>query len=215
MYGTNGFYYYLNQFGAHVRDQQAQLKNLKKETKDLRMQILSLQKQINEVNEKPTTTIEKIEYKFDQLKIETLEGTLNIGLAPNGMTDPETFENFAIDQPSPSIMPILQNHPELYPAIRNDLDQFMKEQCPSIIDELADKHQLRLDGSQQTFIIQDIERQLDGRIKHYLSKFIHQEKRMDYLEELKIQVVGAVQKDIEKAIEAFINHLPKGGHFSP
>lgn len=32
-------------------------------------------------------TIEKIEYNFDQLKVETLEGTLNVGLSPAGLGD--------------------------------------------------------------------------------------------------------------------------------
>ena len=37
---------------------------------------------MNSLKEAPSTKIDRIEYKFDQLKIETLEGTLNIGLNP-------------------------------------------------------------------------------------------------------------------------------------
>lgn len=41
-----------------------------------------LEARLQELESQPRTTIERIEYKFDQLKVETLEGTLNIGLAP-------------------------------------------------------------------------------------------------------------------------------------
>lgn len=41
----------------------------------------------NQTSSSPSTIhIEKIEYKFDQLKVETLEGTLSIGMSPSELT---------------------------------------------------------------------------------------------------------------------------------
>ncbi len=40
--------------------------------------------------------MEKIEYKFDQLKVESLDGTLNIGLNPSNLK--ETIEDLAVEQ---------------------------------------------------------------------------------------------------------------------
>lgn len=47
------------------------------------------------IKDKPTTNIERIDYQFDQLKIERLEGTLNIGLNPS---DPNSVQNFEVGQ---------------------------------------------------------------------------------------------------------------------
>lgn len=65
-------------------------------------QIMMLEKRLNElqqeiqmIKDKPTTNIERIDYQFDQLKIERLEGTLNIGLNPS---DPNSVQNFEVGQ---------------------------------------------------------------------------------------------------------------------
>lgn len=56
-----------------------------KKIQTLEQRLLLLENQLKELEQQPRTTIERIEYKFDQLKVETLEGTLNIGITPNGL----------------------------------------------------------------------------------------------------------------------------------
>lgn len=216
MYGIHEINNYLRQIDAYLRAQQAQLQKTKNETKELQDQVNALQKQIKEMREKPTTNIEKIEYKFDQLKIETLEGTLNIGLAPNGMTDPETFENFAVNQTPPETLPNLQKYSEIYPRIQDEINLFIKQECPEIITNSANKNQLRLDESYRTFIIQDIKRQLDDRIKYYLNETYNQHSRTDNNNQEEIQdiVISKIKNDIVNAINTFIIHLPKGGNLT-
>lgn len=201
---------------TYIRAQQVQLQKTINKTKELQDEIKSLRKQMNEMLEKPTTNIEKIEYKFDQLKIETLEGTLNIGLAPNGMTDPETFENFAVNQTPPETLPNLQKYSEIYPRIQDEINLFIKQECPEIINNSANKNQLRLDESYHTFIIQDIKRQLDDRIKYYLNETYNQHSRTDNNNQEEIQdiVISKLKNDIVNAINTFIIHLPKGGNLT-
>ena len=63
---------WVQQVMKHMENQQQLINQLTQKIEQLQM------------NESPKTVIEKIEYHFDQLKIDTLEGTLQIGLTPNG-----------------------------------------------------------------------------------------------------------------------------------
>jgi spore germination protein PC len=56
-----------------------------------------MKEDIKQVNEKKAIHVDKIEYKFDQLKVETLEGTLNIGLNPSELSG---IEDFAVQNQS-------------------------------------------------------------------------------------------------------------------
>lgn len=46
----------------------------------LEHELKRLTDEIAELKNKPPIHVDKIEYKFDQLKVESLDGTLNIGL---------------------------------------------------------------------------------------------------------------------------------------
>ncbi len=59
--------------------------------------IQKLQEEMKQLKEKPSIQVDKIEYKFDQLKVETLEGTLNIGLNPSDLAN---IEDFAVQNQS-------------------------------------------------------------------------------------------------------------------
>lgn len=55
-----------------------------------------LSQELTTMRDTPKINVEKIEYKFDQLKVESLDGTLNIGLNPNSLK--ETIEDLAVEQ---------------------------------------------------------------------------------------------------------------------
>ena len=57
----------------------------------MQKKIQSLEKQVSEFQNRPPVHIDRMEYKFDQLKVETLEGTLNIGLNPSDLQGIEDF----------------------------------------------------------------------------------------------------------------------------
>lgn len=207
MYGNNGtLYYYLRQVDTYLRAQHGQIQNLKNE-------ISSLQEKMEQLRENKTTNIDRIEYKFDQLKIERLEGTLNIGLAPQGMNDPEAFENFSVNQNPTASVPILQQYPDLYPTLKNNIQHFLGNDCQQYMDECAAKYNINLSGPHRTFIIQDIERQLDVRLQHYLNQAAQNHLREGSPEDIIKFVSSSVQKDIVNAIDAFVKHLPMGGNF--
>ena len=206
MYG-NSFYYYMQQVDSYLRTQHNQLKIMREEIK-------TLQEKVNSLREPQTTNIERIEYKFDQLKIETLEGTLNIGLTPQGMSDPDAIEHFSVNQDFPEGASIFQKHPELYPRLREEVLQFLRTDCQQIIDECAMKYNINVAGSNRTFIIQDVERQLDERLNFYLNQVANNRLKNSSQEEIIHFVSAEVKRDITNAIDAFIKHMPMGGNFT-
>ena len=73
MYPNDNFYAILQRMQQSIEQQNHRIKMLEDMIDDLT-------DNYNELSKTPKTNIEKIEYKFDQLKIERLDGTLNIGL---------------------------------------------------------------------------------------------------------------------------------------
>jgi len=67
---------YFQQLNAYIQWQYRKLQELERQIGELRVELETLKRQ-------RTTTVERIEYKFDQLKIERLEGTLHIGISPD------------------------------------------------------------------------------------------------------------------------------------
>ncbi len=73
---------YLQNLNSFVQRQALHIQRLEQRLKEI-------QAEMNTMKQRPATTIERVEYKFDQLKIERLDGTLNIGLNP---TDPNSVK---------------------------------------------------------------------------------------------------------------------------
>ncbi|WP_102347408.1 spore germination protein GerPC [Bacillus sp. Marseille-P3661] len=207
MYNQYEIYQYLQNVDSYIKDQSTQIKKMEKI-------IIDLQQQIEDFKKRPTTNIEKIEYKFDQLKIETLEGTLNIGLSPNGMGDPETFEDLTVGKPPQGVPPILQAYPQVYPQVLTDINRYLSKDCPQIINEVAQQNNHTLDHYYHSLIIQDIQKQIDERIRFYINQVNEDNARNLNEEELIKQITNKVKGDIRNAIETFIKHLPKGGAHS-
>ncbi|WP_458414379.1 spore germination protein GerPC [Schinkia sp. CFF1] len=203
----NSIQYYLSQVDSYLRAQHNQLIRLQEEVR-------TLQEKVNSLRDPQTTHIERIEYKFDQLKIETLEGTLNIGLTPQGMSDPDTFEHFSVNQDFPGSASIFQKYPQLYPQLREGVQQFLRGDCQQFMDECAIKYNITVSGPHRDFIIQDVERQLDERLNFYLNQATKNHVRNGSQEEIIHFVSSEVKRDITNAIDAFIKHMPMGGNFT-
>ena len=61
---------------------QAYIYQQDKVLRDLQKKIQTIEETVSDLKKRPSVKVERMEYKFDQLKVETLEGTLNIGLNP-------------------------------------------------------------------------------------------------------------------------------------
>lgn len=122
-----------------------------------RLLIEQLQKKIEEMqsNDKPTTVIERIEYHFDQLKIETLEGTLQIGLTPNGADVSELGELYANQGGPPQ------------DSVLHSLQEYMTTDIPMWMDKYVRDHDIAISDDHKQHMITDVRKQLPQRIEFY------------------------------------------------
>jgi spore germination protein PC len=183
---------------------QAQDQKIKK----LESAVSAMMDEIEELKKRPSTTIEKIEYKFDQLKVETLEGTLNIGLNP---TVPDQIENFEVDQRGLQVnqVPNTKREEEIFEAVQARLLAFLNEDCVKYIEQLAAQYSYELDDAHKEFIIEDIRKQIDSRIRYYLKQRTYDESVP--VSALIEDITSKVKQDVERSITYFIQALPKEG----
>jgi spore germination protein PC len=189
---------YLQQLHHYIQQQDRRIQQLHETIKELRSDI-------EQIKNQPHTNIEKIEYKFDQLKVENLNGTLNIGLNP---TNPEQIENFDVHQKGMNVNGVQQQlRDDLFQQCSAEVNQFLNEDCVSFIEQAEQQYNLRLDDLHRKHIIDDIRKQIDSRIQYYLNgqPLTEQESLLDKKQEILIQV----KKDVENSIMHFLNHLPK------
>ncbi|MDQ0162381.1 spore germination protein GerPC [Aeribacillus alveayuensis] len=190
--------HYLDQLYRYIQYQNERMNHLEKTLHILR-------DQIDELKRKPYTNIEKVEYKFDQLKVETLEGVLNIGLNP---TDPESIDQFDVQQKELKVSAIhkeIKN--QIYQQCKENIFHYLEEDCPKKIEELAQKHQCKFDKTYQNIMIEDIKKQIDGRIQYYMQT-LRLHESVDVKQQVQF-VEEKVKKDIENSITHFLKYLPK------
>lgn len=173
----------------------------------LERQLAAFERELQEIKQRPQMTVERIEYKFDQLKVETLEGTLNIGLTPNGSG---TIEDFGVN-PEKIIVP--KPEPVLFRNIQAKLHHYLANDCKQLLQELEQKYACELDDPYRDFILQDIQRQIDERIRFYLQ----QKANTGYIPDAETsgavehEIFVKVKEDIDQSLDSFIKHLPKQG----
>ncbi|UOQ92797.1 spore germination protein GerPC [Halobacillus shinanisalinarum] len=165
---------WVKQVMKHIQDQQQTIEQLTQKIEQLQTQ------------EHPKTVIEKIEYHFDQLKIETLEGTLQIGLTPNGM-DTGNIEDLYTPQSSA-------------PKHDQALDELMNGVVPQDIDNYAAEHGIPLANQHREQIIADINKQLPERFNFYRN----QHPDLD-----SVSIVEKLQQEVRHSVTQYFTH--KGG----
>ncbi|MBB6285211.1 spore germination protein GerPC [Geobacillus subterraneus] len=179
-----------------------------KKIQALEQRLHLLEARLREIETQPRTSIERIEYKFDQLKVETLEGTLNIGIAPPGAGG--TIEDFAVE-PVKTVIP--KPEPVLMRPIQEKVAAYLNKEAPETLKQLERQYGRRLDDTYRQFILQDIARQTDDRIHFYLQEKANQGdvpsgSRDEAVEN---EIFQKVKADIEQSLDAFLKHLPTGG----
>lgn len=174
--------------------------------RDLNERILSLEEEIIAMQNDKNMYIDKIEYKFDQLKVEQLEGTLNIGLSPQ---DREAIEQLAVNRDENGEWPedVYSNHPGLFERIQQQIHHYLNGDVIHDVKKIEDLYEYPLDEPYRQFIINDLRRQVDKRIATYMNQL-----GVDLNpEEKEKKVIEKVRRDIYKAIETFVKNLPKQG----
>lgn len=176
-----------------------------KKIEKMRQMLEQLQQDVNELKEKQVPSVIKNEYKFDLLKVERLEGTLNIGLNPKG-TDSGIGE-FSINQSMN--VPGSQQNTALFERVQKEIHQFLEHDAYRILEKIETECNYPLDDNYRAFILDDIKKQIDQRIKYYLNEFPADELEPEQLDVVVQNTVQKVKRDIEKTCETFVKNLPR------
>ncbi|MEN1970358.1 spore germination protein GerPC [Lentibacillus sp. N15] len=180
------YFYDLHQ---HIQEQDHKIKNLESQLKKIEQSSQDHQH----------TTIEKIEYNFDQLKIERLDGTLHIGLSPGDLAN---MDQLGINQRN-----TVENKPPMKQTLQTDLRQHIYQEGPKIIQHLADQYQHPVDENFRNVMLADIEKQLPQRIQYY-----EQEARNNQHLANEDQVMAYVMDRIKQEIhQSLITYMQGNG----
>ncbi|MEQ6388204.1 spore germination protein GerPC [Bacillaceae bacterium S4-13-58] len=176
---------------------QQQLQAQKTKMEQLENQVLELEKLVDQIRqERPGQTIERIEYKFDQLKIETLEGTLNIGLSPTDLGDPDTF-TLSGDQ---MFQPIEKT--PIGQEIQANLQQYLNTRGPEMIEEAAKNKGRSLDHQLVNTIMEDIYKQLPKQTKNYITQYPELNDPMQ-----KQKTIQKMMKDFDQELKTSLHRF--------
>lgn len=195
------FYQYTTQIKAYLDAQSKRIASLEAE-------LTSIKETLKKMPTEPSVTIDKIEYKFDQLKIERLDGTLNIGLNPGSL---EELEELSLNgQQTAYPVPFSkQLRDQLTSQIEQEITAYVEKELPAIISEIEGEFNLQSQGEYEEFIRKDLFKQLHERIHHYLNQFPYNEQK-ERNNEYKERVVEQIKTDIIQAVRGFFQNVHNG-----
>jgi spore germination protein PC len=191
-------YQYMKELHTFIEYQAQKLRRLENS-------VYELQKEVANLKERPPVQVGNIEYKFDQLKVETLEGTLNIGLNPSeldGITD-FTVDNKNIQTPNPSPKTLFKRSMD----IENEIRDYLEGNLPEIYQTTKDKLKINVDDSYYQFIREDILKQLPNRIHAHLSSLKDEKREND--ENSNQSIIENMKKEIQQGVYLFLEQVYK------
>lgn len=148
------------------------------------------------IQENSKLTIDKIEYHFDQLKIERLDGTLHIGLSPNELAN---IDDLGIPMSNVQQHPPSTLNQNLIPTLNN----FVNQQGPEMIRSLSQKYNKPIDKKLEGDIIHDILGQIPNRIAFY-EKEAREKHQLNNLPDLESFIADHIKKEIYHSLQRFM-----------
>lgn len=186
--------FYIQQLFQQLKTQSEKLEKMEQLMQDLR-------KDVDGLMNKSSTNIERIEYHFDLLKIEKLEGTLNIGMT---QSEGKTLDDVMVNGQS---MEQIQTDPKralMITNIQQSVYSYLEHDAPRMIEMLTESQDTNIDSKHKEMIIQDIRGQVDARIVLYLDQMISNKKQG--VDEVAVQntIVQQMKRDIDVAVQQYI-----------
>jgi spore germination protein PC len=164
-----------------------------------------MKEDMKHLNEKQSIHIDKIEYKFDQLKVETLEGTLNIGLNPSELSG---IEDFAVQNQSLTT-PISPKHQmQRSMKIEEAIYRYLETDLPLVVEAAQKELNVQPNGEYLSFIKQDIIKQLPSRIEQQLTSISASGRSSENTPSDEL-IIEALKKEIQNGVMVFFNNFPE------
>ncbi|MDQ0194288.1 spore germination protein GerPC [Paenibacillus wynnii] len=184
--------FYVQQLFDLLSVQSEKLQQLEKMVRDLQSEVDSLK------NNK-AATIGPINYHFEQLKIEKLEGTLNIGVTPS---EGNKLEEVMVN--GQSIGSQDADRTALYEKIRPQVVDYLQQEAPERILQLAIESRLSINETYIQMVMQDLQRQMDERIFEYLGQLPVAQQRLENDEEICVSIFEQIKVDIDKTMKRHV-----------
>jgi spore germination protein PC len=191
------FYQYLQWLQSYIQSQEQRIASLEK-------MIGNMRNELKQLHQKQAIHVDRIEYKFDQLKVETLEGTLTIGLNPNDLAG---IEDFAVQKQNLST-PLSPNAPmKRTIKIEEAIYHYLETELPLLLEETQARLAIPPNESYLSFIKDDIIKQLPNRIDFHLKSFQQQNHSIDP-NSVDEQIIELIKQEIRNGVSVFLSHLP-------
>ncbi|MGG3471123.1 spore germination protein GerPC [Neobacillus pocheonensis] len=191
------FYKYLQWFQMTLQAQEQRIAALESVIQKMR-------EEMKQLSEKRAIHVDKIEYKFDQLKVETLEGTLNIGLNPSDMS---AIEDFAVQNQSLTTPIAPKDQMQRSMKIEEAIYRFLETDLPLLVESTERELGVQPNESYLSFIKQDIIKQLPNRVEYHLNsnKARNTASENENLEEF---IIESLKQEIQNGVYLFFKNLP-------
>lgn len=172
----------------------------------LERMIRQMSAELQQMKEKPVIHVDRIDYKFDQLKVETLEGTLNIGLNPS---DLQGIEDFAVNNQD-IVTPFSPKDQMIRSMeIEETLLNYLETDLPDIIADTQRKLNIEPNEAYLSFIKEDIKKQLPGRIDFHLKGVAANDRSEESIKAGNEKIIQLMKQEIQSGVSVFFNHLPE------
>lgn len=168
----------------------------------LEHEIVRLQQELSELKKAKKIHIDKLEYHFDQLKVDRLEGTLNIGLSTKNLE--EQIEDLTVngEQINTEI-----DEDEKIKEMLAQFEHYFATEFVGDVERLSSQYGVPIDRSFLPLIQEQIQKQLASRIYHYMQQA--KQSKMNHQNSYD-QIYSLTKQDILAAIEQFLKQYPKG-----
>ncbi|MFS0722796.1 spore germination protein GerPC [Paenibacillus sp. 1P07SE] len=200
-----------------ARQTQHQVQQQAKRIAELERQMCELSARLACMDEKPSYTIERLEYHFDQLKVDRLEGTLHIGMTPPAGESLGEMDQFTVTpaypQPPGSPSAAAPSSQTVEPALgppddelRQRIDHYLAHAAPALLSELAAQRQLPIDPHHARLILDDLKRQALPRLAYYRETARRDSSGTAAADDIAARTI----RDIEEAMRVYITRLGQG-----
>lgn len=179
----------------------------------LRQKLMDLEEKVETLQKKLDDTLKTPEihyhYTFEQLKIEKLEGTLNIGMP--SQNDESSIEDFTVEDQTVQ-GPTAQgpgHNVTMHRDIENELIQYTEQ---VLTTRKQNDEWVMMPQDMGKMILDDIKQQLPDRVAYYMKQA---NSGAVSPEEAKAIAFNACKKDIDKALQLFLsNQMNKGAEIN-
>jgi spore germination protein PC len=171
-------------------------------------ELTAIKEQLALLHSSARTHVEKIEYNFEQLKVESLNGTLIIGISPK---DTGTIEDWQVQNEHSEDVSLNNNaNDEMFRQIRDEIYQYIRDTVPAETDKQGKAKNIMLSAEETQSVVEDMIRQADDRIAFYLRHMKGNFANDDAA--LRQNVCQKVKSDIHMAVDHYVEHFRKDGN---